>query len=73
MVFITPCALLVLPLYQVNLLERSDEPCHPAPLPQRRVSVTLSFLHLLLNFLADLSAVSVPRTPEQAALLAFAI
>ena len=40
------------------------------PLPQHTTSVALSFPLPFTNFLADLSAVNVPRTPGQAALLA---
>lgn len=58
-------------LDQVNLPERRDRFCRPAPLPQHTASVTLSFLCLLQNFPADLSVLRVPGTPGLADLVAF--
>lgn len=67
MVAITLC-----PVYRSRVSTLSSSPGQEGwvSLPQHTTSVALSFPLPFTNFLADLHAVSVPRTPGQAALLA---
>lgn len=55
--------------HSVHLLDGRGGSCHPAASPPAH-NMALSFPLPFTNLLADLSAVNVPRTPGQAALLA---